>query len=329
MLRRGEKIRKSSKRPYTYKALLVHIFSTVLRPLWLRLYAKGVPPIRLRKTTSHQGYLAVVAIFRDEAPYLKEWLDFHIKAGVDHFFLFNHLSDDNFREILADYPAKVTLRDWAGRQPVAYQRAVVDHGLGYRWMMFIDVDEFVFPSKGVSLPEVLRHMESEDLILLPWRVFGTGGIDDRDRTTSVVSTFRHSIDYSTPNLPSRASTVKAIANPRAMRRAETHCPEMRRGTRPAVWSNGEPFSNKNNAYSADQQIFLHHYVSKSRAEFEEKKSRNVQGNLFPSSYKKESNDKIVALADSREAGVENTSAIQFLDRHSRKKHTKGANRSRD
>lgn len=322
-------MKKPSNRSYTYKALLIHILSTVIRPTWLRFCAKMALPIRLRKTSSHEGYLAVVAIFRDEAPYLKEWLDFHLKAGVDHFFLFNHSSVDNFREILSEYPTKVTLRDWAGRQPAAYQRAVIDYGIGYRWMMFIDVDEFVFPSDLGTLPEVLKGMEREDLILLPWRVFGTGGIDDRDRTTSVVSSFRHSIDYSSPNLPSRASTVKAIANPRTMRRAQTHCPEMRPGTRPAVWSNGEPISKKKSAYSAGQQIFLHHYVSKSRAEFEEKKSRNVQGNLFPKSYKTDSNDKIVALADSREAGVENTSAILFLDRHSRTRRSKGANRTKD
>ena len=31
--------------------------------------------------------LAVVAIFKDEAPYLKEWLDYHLAAGVEHFYL--------------------------------------------------------------------------------------------------------------------------------------------------------------------------------------------------------------------------------------------------
>ena len=31
--------------------------------------------------------LAVVAIFKDEARYLKEWLDYHLLAGVEHFYL--------------------------------------------------------------------------------------------------------------------------------------------------------------------------------------------------------------------------------------------------
>ena len=32
--------------------------------------------------------LAVVAILKDEAPYLAEWLDYHLAAGVEHFYLY-------------------------------------------------------------------------------------------------------------------------------------------------------------------------------------------------------------------------------------------------
>ena len=43
--------------------------------------------------------LAVVAIFKDEAPYLREWLDYHLLAGVEYFYLYNNgLSDGH-----ADY----------------------------------------------------------------------------------------------------------------------------------------------------------------------------------------------------------------------------------
>ena len=277
-------------------------------------------PICLRKSLTRGGYLAVVAVFRDEGPYLKEWLEFHLKAGADHFFLFDNGSVDNGREVLAAYPDKVTVRDSDGSQSGAYQRGVIDYGFGYRWMVFIDIDEFVFPSRVSSLGEVLRGLESADLVLLPWRVFGTGGLDDRNRTSSVVRTFRRSINYRSENLPSKASKVKAIANPGAIRRAHVHWPEMRRGSRPAVWSNGEACTDKANMYGESQQILLHHYVSKSRAEFEEKRSRNRKNLLRGTTYDPNSNHKIVALADSHESGVENISAVQFLDNHSGVEH---------
>jgi|GEM_PF-3854740 len=42
-------------------------------------------------------------MFCNEAPYLKEWLDYHLKVGVEHFWLYDHDSEDNFREILEPY----------------------------------------------------------------------------------------------------------------------------------------------------------------------------------------------------------------------------------
>lgn len=35
---------------------------------------------------SYSVYLAVCAIFRDEAPYLAEWIEFHRLVGVEHFY---------------------------------------------------------------------------------------------------------------------------------------------------------------------------------------------------------------------------------------------------
>ena len=47
--------------------------------------------------------LAVVAILKNEGHYLKEWLDYHLLAGVDHFYLYDNDSSDNYDEIIAPY----------------------------------------------------------------------------------------------------------------------------------------------------------------------------------------------------------------------------------
>ncbi|MBR0260666.1 MAG: glycosyltransferase family 2 protein [Selenomonadaceae bacterium] len=39
--------------------------------------------------------LAIVAILKNEGRYLKEWLDYHLSAGVDHFYLYDNDSTDN------------------------------------------------------------------------------------------------------------------------------------------------------------------------------------------------------------------------------------------
>ena len=53
--------------------------------------------------TSYQYDITVGAIFQNEAPYLKEWIDYHKSVGVDHFVLYNHFSKDNYEEVLYPY----------------------------------------------------------------------------------------------------------------------------------------------------------------------------------------------------------------------------------
>ncbi len=50
-----------------------------------------------------QDYLAVAAIFRNEAPYLAEWIEFHRLVGVEKFYLFNNLSADEYLTVLQPY----------------------------------------------------------------------------------------------------------------------------------------------------------------------------------------------------------------------------------
>src|SRR3990172_152069 len=66
---------------------------------------------------SLQGYdynLAVCAIFRDEANYLKEWIEFHKLVGVQHFYMFQNQSLDDYWSVLAPYvhSGEVELIQW-------------------------------------------------------------------------------------------------------------------------------------------------------------------------------------------------------------------------
>ena len=54
--------------------------------------------------------LTITAIFKNEGHYLKEWLDYHLLAGVEHFYLYNNDSTDNYKEVLAPYIEKILSR---------------------------------------------------------------------------------------------------------------------------------------------------------------------------------------------------------------------------
>ena len=58
--------------------------------------------------------ISLCLIFKNEAPFLKEWLDYHLAIGIDHFYLYNNNSDDNYMVIVKPYVDKgiVTLIEW-------------------------------------------------------------------------------------------------------------------------------------------------------------------------------------------------------------------------
>ena len=47
--------------------------------------------------------LGIVTMFRNEANYLKEWIEYHHMLGVDHFLLYNDRSVDHWAEVLEPY----------------------------------------------------------------------------------------------------------------------------------------------------------------------------------------------------------------------------------
>jgi hypothetical protein len=126
-------------------------------------------------------YLSVCAIYRDEGPYLREWVEFHRLVGVEHFFLYNNgsLDSDSHREALEPYIAdgSVTARDWEifpGQLP-AYEDCLREHRGDSRWIAFIDIDEFVFSPSGERLPDILARYEECPGIGVERADFGTSG----------------------------------------------------------------------------------------------------------------------------------------------------------
>lgn len=75
-------------------------------------------------------YLSIGAIFKNEANIFQEWIDHHLYHGVEHFYLLNDHSTDEYMKILQPYINKgivslYQLEDepkYNGRQGVLYKR---------------------------------------------------------------------------------------------------------------------------------------------------------------------------------------------------------------
>jgi hypothetical protein len=128
-------------------------------------------------------YLAACAIYRNEAPFLQEWLEFHRLVGVERVFLYNNMSADEHRDVLAPYVADgtVVLKDWSDvpGQASAYRDCLHEHRDDARWIAFIDIDEFLFSPTLAPLPELLEAFEEWPGVMVHWANFGPSGHETR------------------------------------------------------------------------------------------------------------------------------------------------------
>jgi hypothetical protein len=116
----------------------------------------------------------VCAIFRNEADYLDEWLEFHTKNGVKKFFLINHKSDDHHKAVLAPWidAGKVSVIDAeTDNQVIEYNRVLKIVGSRFKWLAFIDIDEFLFSPTNKPLTTVLRSFKCYALTHLSINTF--------------------------------------------------------------------------------------------------------------------------------------------------------------
>jgi hypothetical protein len=132
--------------------------------------------------------LGIVTMFRNEANYLKEWIEYHHMLGVDHFLLYNDRSDDHWAEVLESYIDSnlVEVIEWSalpgtsifpGHQTAAYKDAIRRSKGNTKWLAFIDVDEFILPKKNATLLECLNQFfPTADGVYMCWRNFGTNGV---------------------------------------------------------------------------------------------------------------------------------------------------------
>lgn len=135
--------------------------------------------------------LSVAALFRDDAPYLKEWIEYHQLIGVEHFYLYNNLSEDGYAEVLQPYieNGTVELFDWpvdtnnvfdfCALQREIYKDAVKISTGRTTWLAIIDTDEFLVPQEKHSIPELLSPYEKSPQIGgigMIWVCFGTSNV---------------------------------------------------------------------------------------------------------------------------------------------------------
>lgn len=134
--------------------------------------------------------ISIISQFRDEAKYLKEWIEFHLLVGVDNFYLTNHLSVDNYLEVLQPYIDKgiVKITDLlidvnVGENSFKNEQGLVNHSIPIinkqikesdsNWVIYLNVDEFLYPTEEDNIKDVIKKFDPKvGQIGVNWRLMG-------------------------------------------------------------------------------------------------------------------------------------------------------------
>lgn len=233
------------------------------------------------RATPFEHELAVVAIMKNEGPYLKEWLDFHILVGVEKFYLYDNESTDNTRKILAPYirHGVVEYIYFPGekRQNPAYVDALNRFADKTRWMALIDLDEFIVPVVHKTLPEFLHTLPRNfGLLVLRWVMYGSAGHVKKPRGL-VIENYKYRGDRTRP------SGCKSIVNPRLV--VCQRNPHINDVAGFIIDENGKKLGHidQTNNPPSFEKIRCNHYITKS---YEEYKARCNKGSASTGRYSK-------------------------------------------
>jgi len=251
-------------------------------------YLKNHPEVmkrirEIKRDNSDKVYLSIACIMKNEGAYLHEWLEFHIAAGVDRFYLFDNDSEDNTYEILKPYIENRTVVyiRFPGKtvQLHAYNIACDLCKGTSRWLALIDADEFLHPVQARDLKSVIKEYEAFPAIGVNWVVYGTCG-QKAPPEGLICDNYRLTFANKDNELNCR---IKSIVNPNMVMAVMSphHC--WYKNGKYAVDENkekiiGEAIYAKNSSMSCTMFnhraiLRINHYWTKSEAELQAKCNR--------------------------------------------------------
>lgn len=195
----------------------------------------------------------IVCVAKNEERYIREWVDYHLKLGFDHIYVYKndwgyHIGNK-----------KVTEIDFNGscQQVNAYNHFISHYGHTCTWAAFIDVDEYICLRKHSHIKLFLNEFHFLDTIAMNWRLFGDNG--HTLPNDGVVNRF-------TKTSISGNMHIKMLIKPTS----DVHFESPHSTNKQWVSVNGAkgegPF---NHSWNYDI-IQLNHYFCKTKAEFQEK-----------------------------------------------------------
>lgn len=127
--------------------------------------------------------LSILAMFKNESMIIKDWVTHYLKEGVEHFYLIDNGSTDDYWEKIKIYEKYITLVKDPTRLPKNTQTHLYNKiyfditKRETKWLIICDIDEYIYArNEYLKIIDVLNKLpENVEKIWLPWKIFGSNG----------------------------------------------------------------------------------------------------------------------------------------------------------
>lgn len=128
--------------------------------------------------------LVVVCTFKNESMILESWLHHYIQEGVEHFYVIDNGSQDDYMAIMQrTHGNMITLVRDSSPPQIGLQDILMNKYFTAliiaeaNWVMVVDVDEYLYPAdRHACISDVLAGLPSNIFrVWMPWKVFGSNG----------------------------------------------------------------------------------------------------------------------------------------------------------
>ena len=142
--------------------------------------------------------LAVVAIFKNEAMIIREWIEHNIWQGVDRILLLDNNSTDDWKDKIKGLEDKLDII----HAPKAHAQIEHYNELALPWLKenkfdvvaIIDIDEYWFGKDGKKLKEIVVDIFSAtprpSKVYCKWMMFGSSGLKKQPKSIRKSFTMR-------------------------------------------------------------------------------------------------------------------------------------------
>ena len=127
--------------------------------------------------------LSIGTLFKNESHSIKEWMEHYLSRGVEHFYLIDDSSEDNYLNEIQEYIDKgiinLFIAKWdryLGRQKDMYNHFLLPRLNETEWLLIVDLDEYMWAPDSILLTKTLDEAKHIGQIQVEHTIYGSSGL---------------------------------------------------------------------------------------------------------------------------------------------------------